>query len=238
MFPVWWKSCPHCAPCHRLSVGFGTGFSLNHPLHGGRGYEVVDAIERNDMENLREELGDLLLQVIYHAQMASEEDAFDFGDVVETVTTKMIRRHPHVFGDEKARTAGMAKGAWERIKAEEKAERAARQQEMGLAPAPEKTSLLNDVPAAMPPLLEAVKLQQKASKVGFDWNDPKAVIAKIKEELDEVEAELDNGETERIQDELGDVLFALANLGRHLNIDSGKLSSWNKSKIPQAVSIY
>ena len=182
-------------------------------------YEVVDAIERNDMENLREELGDLLLQVIYHAQMASEEDAFDFGDVVETVTTKMIRRHPHVFGDEKARTAGMAKGAWERIKAEEKAERAARRQEMGLAPAPEKTSLLDDVPAAMSPLLEAVKLQQKASKVGFDWNNPKAVIAKIKEELDEVEAELDNGGAERIQDELGDVLFALVNIGRHLNID-------------------
>ncbi len=182
-------------------------------------YEVVDAIERGDMENLREELGDLLLQVVYHAQMASEEGAFDFADVVETVTTKMVRRHPHVFGDEKARSAGMAKGAWERIKALEKEERTERRNAMGLPPPPETISLLDDVPAAMPPLLEAVKLQQKASKVDFDWNDPKAVIAKIREELDEVEAELDNGDKNRLQDEIGDVLFAMANLGRHLDID-------------------
>jgi len=182
-------------------------------------YEVVDAIERGDMENLREELGDLLLQVVYHSQMASEEDAFDFADVVETVTTKMIRRHPHVFGDEKARSSGMAKGMWEKIKAEEKAERAERRAAMGLAPAREKTSLLDDVPAAMPPILEAVKLQAKASKVGFDWNDPKAVLAKIREEMDEFEAELETGDKASQKDELGDVLFALANLGRHLDID-------------------
>lgn len=182
-------------------------------------YEVVDAIERGDMENLREELGDLLLQVVYHAQMAHEQGAFDFADVVETVTTKMIRRHPHVFGDEKARSAGMAKGMWERIKAEEKAERATRRTQMGLPPLGENNSLLDDVPAAMPPLLEAVKLQQKASKVGFDWNDPRAVISKIREELDEVEVELETGDRARLEDELGDVLFALANLARHLEID-------------------
>ncbi len=182
-------------------------------------YEVVDAIERNDMENLREELGDLLLQVVYHAQMAAEDGAFDFADVVETVTTKMIRRHPHVFGDEKARSAGMAKGAWERIKAVEKSERAERRAAMGLAPEREKTSLLDDVPAAMPPMLEAVKLQQKASKVGFDWNDPKAVIAKVREELDEFEHELEAGDRDAMERELGDILFALGNLGRHLDID-------------------
>lgn len=182
-------------------------------------YEVVDAIERGDMENLQEELGDLLLQVIYHAQMASEEDAFNFADVVETITTKMIRRHPHVFGDEQARTAGMAKGAWERIKAEEKRERAERRLAMGLPAVQKGNSLLDDVPAALPAMQEAVKLQQKASKVGFDWNDPKAVIRKIQEELVELEAEIDAGDQSSIKDELGDVLFAMANLGRHMDID-------------------
>ncbi|MEM8750245.1 MAG: nucleoside triphosphate pyrophosphohydrolase [Pseudomonadota bacterium] len=182
-------------------------------------YEVVDAIERNDMDDLREELGDLLLQVIYHARMAEELEQFSFADVVETITTKMIRRHPHVFGDEKARTAGMAKGAWERIKSVEKAERAERRAAMGLAPKPEKSSRLDDVPAAMPAILEAVKLQQKASKTGFDWNDPKAVISKIREELNELEAEIDSNNTAKIEDELGDVFFALANLGRHLSVD-------------------
>ncbi|MEE9375252.1 MAG: nucleoside triphosphate pyrophosphohydrolase [Rhizobiaceae bacterium] len=182
-------------------------------------YEVVDAIERGDREDLREELGDLLLQVVYHAQMAAEEGSFDFADVVESITTKMIRRHPHVFGDEKARSAGMAKGAWEKIKAIEKAERAERRKELGLPPLGENNSLLDDVPRAMPPVLEAVKLQQKASRVGFDWNDPKAVIEKIREELDEFEAELEVGDRDKMEGELGDVLFALANLGRHLEID-------------------
>jgi len=182
-------------------------------------YEVVDAIERNDMDDLREELGDLLLQVIYHSQMASEENAFDFGDVVEGVTKKMIRRHPHVFGDEKARNAGMAKGAWDRIKALEKAERATQRAAMGIAPKDEKNSLLDDIPPTMPAIIEAVKLQHKASKVGFDWNDPKAVLSKIREELDEMEAEIERNDTDAIEDELGDVLFALANLGRHLDID-------------------
>lgn len=180
-------------------------------------FEVVDAIERGDRVDLREELGDLLLQVIYYAQMADEEGSFDFGDVVETVTTKMIRRHPHVFGDEKARNAGMAKGAWERIKAVEKAERRAAREAAGLS-TDKAPSLLDDVPPTMPALLAAVKLQAKAGKVGFDWKDPRAVIAKIREELDEVEAELDGTSTAQ-SDELGDVLFAMANLARHLDID-------------------
>ena len=193
-------------------------------------YEVVDAIERGDMENLREELGDLLLQVVYHAQMAAEDSAFDFGDVVEGVTTKMIRRHPHVFGDAKARSAGMAKGTWDRIKAEEKADKRARRVAMGLPPQEAGDGLLGDVPAAMEPMLEAVKLQQKASKVGFDWNDPKAVIAKMREELDELEAEIDGGTANSREDELGDVLFTVANLARHFDMDPASALRRTNSK--------
>ena len=184
-------------------------------------YEVVDAIERGDMEDLREELGDLLLQVVYHAQMASEDDSFDFGDVVKTVTTKMIRRHPHVFGDEEARNAGMAKGAWERIKATEKQERAQRREKRGLTPEHDKSGLLDSVPAALEPALEALKLQQAASKVGFDWNNPASVINKIREELDELEAEFNGQDASRIEAELGDLLFAVINLARQLGVDPG-----------------
>ena len=184
-------------------------------------YEVVDAIERNDMENLREELGDLLLQVVYHSQMAAEQGFFDYGDVVESVTTKMIRRHPHVFGDETARNAGMAKGAWERIKAQEKRERANRRKEMGLPPVVDTNGLLDSVPAATEPMLEALKLQQKASKVGFDWNNPVSVISKIREEVAEVEAELDDPDSSNLEDEIGDLLFVVINLARHLNVDPG-----------------
>ena len=187
-------------------------------------YEVADAIERDDMDDLRLELGDLLLQSVYHARMAEEEGHFDFGDVVEGITAKMIRRHPHVFGDERGdqySASGMAKGTWERIKAEEKAETAARRQQMGLAPKTKGESLLDDVPAALPGLTQAVKLQQKASKVGFDWNDPKAVIAKLREETGELEAELASAtpDLSAVEEELGDLLFVLANLARHLDID-------------------
>lgn len=182
-------------------------------------YEVIDAIERDDMDDLREELGDLLLQVVYHSRMAQEDGHFDFGQVVEAITSKMIRRHPHVFGDEKARTAGMAKGAWDRIKAQEKREQAERRAEQGLPPKGENNSILDDVPATMPGLMIALKLQQKASKVGFDWNDPKAVAAKIREELAEVEAEITSGDKQAQQDEIGDLLFAVTNLARHLDID-------------------
>ncbi|MDD9911008.1 MAG: nucleoside triphosphate pyrophosphohydrolase [Ahrensia sp.] len=184
-------------------------------------YEVVDAIERDDMDDLREELGDLLLQTVFHAQMAREEGAFDFGEVVEAITTKMIRRHPHVFGDEDARTAGMAKGAWDRIKAQEKTERAQRRAKAGLPPKKEDGALLDAVPAAMPPLLEALKLQQKAAKVGFDWNDPQAVIAKLREETAEAETALNNHDRDALEDEIGDLFFTLVNLARHLDIDPG-----------------
>lgn len=184
-------------------------------------YEVADAIERDDKEDLREELGDLLLQVVYHAQMAAEEGAFDFADVVEGITTKMIRRHPHVFGDEEARSAGSAKGMWDRIKAEEKADAAARRKEKGLPPKKPNTSILASVPGSMEPMMEALKLQQKMVKVGFDWDDKRAVIAKIREELDEVEAELDQADADRLESETGDLLFTVINLARHIDVDPG-----------------
>ncbi len=177
-------------------------------------YEVADAIARDDMRDLRDELGDLLLQSVYHARMAEEAGAFAFPDVVEAITTKMIRRHPHVFGDEDARAAGAAKGFWEKVKAEEKQARAA---ESGT----EAVGLLDGVQASLPALMRALKLQEKASTVGFDWNDARTVLAKLREEIDEIEAELDGGATkrERLSDEVGDLLFAVVNLARHLKVD-------------------
>ena len=179
-------------------------------------YEVVDAIARGDLDDLREELGDLLLQVVYHARMAEEQNAFAFGDVVEAITRKLIRRHPHVFADKDGNIAPAGvKSAWERIKAEEKAERAARRP-------PEETthqSLLSGVKAGQPALTRAMALQRKASTVGFDWNDPRAVLAKIREEADEIEAALERGSADELAEETGDLLFALVNLARHVGAD-------------------
>ena len=181
-------------------------------------HEVVDAIERDDTVDLAEELGDLLLQVVFHAQINDEAGNFDFGDVVENITRKLIRRHPHVFGDGDARTAGMVKDAWARIKAEEKAERAAAKAAAGIKSAP--MSILDDVPRSMPGLMRAIKLQEKAAKVGFDWNNASQVIAKVREEIDEIESEIAMGSPhDRLEDELGDILFAVANLARHVKVD-------------------
>ncbi len=178
-------------------------------------YEVADAIARGDLDDLRDELGDLLLQVAYHARMAEEAGAFGFGDVVEAITAKMIRRHPHVFGDAAARAVGITDTIWDGIKAEEKQARAASRGDVTNG-----AGLLADVPAALPGLARAVKLQRKAGTVGFDWNDPRAVIAKLREELSEVEQELGPAaDADRVEDEIGDVLFAVANLARHLKID-------------------
>jgi len=174
-------------------------------------YEVADAIERGDLGDLREELGDLLLQVVFHARMAEEQGAFDFDDVVETITDKLIRRHPHVFGDAKDLTPDGVKVLWDSIKAEEKTANA-----NGKA-APE--GALAGVPANLPALTRALKLQQKAGKVGFDWNDPLAVLAKIREEADEIEADLKAGRRSEAAAEVGDLLFALVNLARHLDAD-------------------
>jgi ATP diphosphatase len=176
-------------------------------------YEVADAIARSDLDDLRDELGDLLLQVVYHARMAEEQNAFSFGDVVEAITKKMIRRHPHVFADKDGNIAPAGvTSAWERIKAEEKAERAARRSHQPQ----EQSSLLANVKAGLPALTRAMELQRKASTVGFDWNDPRAVLRKIREEADEIEAALDHGNSEELAAETGDLMFALVNLARHV----------------------
>ena len=206
-------------------------------------YEVADAIERGDLADLKDELGDLLLQVAYHARMAEEAGAFAFGDVVEAVTAKMIRRHPHVFGDAQARAAGAAQGFWNRIKAEERALKAAERDRQraiamtttrhGDAADPTLPSLLSDVPRALPALSRAAKLQDKAAAVGFDWPDLAPVFDKLTEEVGElaevalvadprsqaVSSKPDAADLDRVEEELGDVLFVLANIGRHLHID-------------------
>jgi MazG family protein len=164
-------------------------------------YEVADAIERGDRTELCQELGDLLLQTVYHAQLAEEEGAFAFDDVVEAVNRKMIRRHPHVFGDSEARSAELAKDFWEAIKSKEKK--------------PAATGVLGDVPVTLPGLTRAVKLQSKAAKVGFDWPD----ISHVYDKLDEEIGELKSAPRDKQQEEFGDLLFVVANLARHLGID-------------------
>ena len=176
-------------------------------------YEVADAIARDDLVGLKDELGDLLLQVVFHARMAQEQDAFDFPDVVEAITTKLIRRHPHVFADADGKTAKAVEGLWERIKTEEKAERGE------AANSGANDGILAGVPVGLPALTRAFKLQTKAGRVGFDWNDPRAVLAKIREEADEIEAELDRGDKPAMSAEVGDLLFAVVNLARHLDAD-------------------
>jgi nucleoside triphosphate diphosphatase len=175
--------------------------------------EVVDAIERDDLEHLPDELGDLLLQVVFHARVAEEAGRFAFGDVVQAITAKMIRRHPHVFSSA-SRPASGGEAAWRAIKAEE---RRARLADRGAA------GVLADIPLSLAGLTRAVKLQTRASSVGFDWGDARLVLAKIREEIDEVEGALaepdDAGRPARIEDEIGDLLFALANLARHAGVD-------------------
>ncbi len=178
-------------------------------------YEVADAIARDDMADLCDELGDLLLQVVFHARMAEEQGAFAFGDVVEAITRKMIRRHPHVFPDADGRLTPLEKGAWDRIKAEEKAERAARNPKAAAS----RSGLLASVKAGQPAQAQALALQQAAATVGFDWNDPRAVLAKMREEIDELEAALDTNQPAEIAAETGDLMFALVNLARHVGAD-------------------
>jgi nucleoside triphosphate diphosphatase len=183
-------------------------------------YEVADAILRNDLNDLREELGDLLLQVVFHARMAQEQNAFDFGDVVQGITEKLVRRHPHVFGDAGKLTPDAVAGLWDRIKAQEKAERAAGRNADPPSAGPRvPAGALAGVPATLPALTRSLKLQDKASKVGFDWNDPLAVLEKIREEADEIEAEIAAGSRTKAGQEVGDLLFAVVNLARHVNAD-------------------
>jgi ATP diphosphatase len=179
-------------------------------------YEVADAIERGDKAALKDELGDLLLQVVYHARMAEEQGAFDFADVADAIARKMIRRHPHVFGTEDERRAGAAPGFWERIKAEEKA-----------GDRRGKAGVLDGVPTALPALTRAVKLQDKAAKVGFDWPSLAPVFDKLREELGELEQVVGIASRSvsappdhaRIEEEFGDLLFVVANVARHLKVD-------------------
>ncbi|MFZ5657699.1 MAG: nucleoside triphosphate pyrophosphohydrolase [Pseudomonadota bacterium] len=179
-------------------------------------YEVADAIERGDLDDLRGELGDLLLQVVFHAQMASEQGAFDFGDVVQAISDKMERRHPHVFGDVAIGDANAQTASWEAIK------RAEREQK-GEA----DRSVLAGIARGLPEWQRAVKLQKRAAAVGFDWPGPGPVIDKLHEEIDEVRAEFDAlargdaGAHDRLEDELGDLLFVAANLARHARVDPG-----------------
>jgi len=180
-------------------------------------YEVADTIERGDFEHLQDELGDLLFQVVYYSQLAREEGRFEFGGVVDAITRKLIRRHPHVFPtgelyaplDTPSLSEAQVKSRWEEIKAEERAEKSE----------PEQLSLLDDVPSALPALSRAAKLQKRAATVGFDWPDALPVLDKVREELDEVLQAMADGDADALEDEIGDLLFATVNLARHLKHD-------------------
>lgn len=171
-------------------------------------YEVADAIQRQDMADLRDELGDLLFQVVFHSQMAQEAKAFQFDDVVEAICAKMIRRHPHIFGDEAARSSQEQVAAWEVIKAQERAQKSKA-----------AAGLLDDIPQGMPALSRAVKLSKRAASVGFVWPSVAEVVAKLDEEVEELKVEIAAEDKAKTQDELGDVLFVLANIARTLDID-------------------
>jgi nucleoside triphosphate diphosphatase len=179
-------------------------------------YEVAEAIARGDLLDLKDELGDLLLQVVFHARMAEEAGAFDFGDVVESITGKLIRRHPHVFGDARDLSPAGIKALWGEIKQAEKAER---RRERGEAEEPAAAGLLAGVPAGLPALARAEKLTRKAATVGFDWPDAAQVVGKIEEEVREVREALEAGSHGEIEDEIGDLLFAVVNLARHAGVD-------------------
>ncbi len=194
-------------------------FATIAPFTIEEAYEVADAIERGDLADLKDELGDLLLQVVFHARMAEEQGIFAFPDVVRAITGKLIRRHPHVFGGDRQMSPEAVKGLWDRIKAEEKAARAAERQRLGL-PAEATGGVLAGVPTALPALTRALKLQTKAGKVGFDWNDVDAVLAKIVEEAGEItEARRSGAPQSEVAGEVGDLLFAAVNLARHLDVD-------------------
>ncbi|RKY02393.1 nucleoside triphosphate pyrophosphohydrolase [Candidatus Poribacteria bacterium] len=168
-------------------------------------YEVLEAIDSGDPEKLKEELGDLLMQVMLHSQIASEEEWFDVYDVVQCITEKLIRRHPHVFGDVRVSSPEEALSNWEAIKRAEKGD--------------ERESILDGIPASLPSLLRARKLQSRASRVGFDWGSPEEVLPKVREELEELEGVIGSGDIRKIEEEIGDLLFAVVNLARLLRVE-------------------
>src|SRR5579863_9491975 len=182
-------------------------FATIAPYTVEEAYEVADAIERNDLADLKDELGDLLLQVVFHARMAEEAGAFDFAAVAEAINDKMVRRHPHVFGDVVHKDVAEQTWAWEAIKAAERTAKGA------------GGSLLDDVPVGLPALTRAVKLSKRAARVGFVWPSAAEVLAKLHEEVAELEAEIAAGDIAKAREELGDVLFVCANLARELDVD-------------------
>lgn len=184
-------------------------FSTIAPYTIEEAYEVADAIERRDMNDLRDELGDLLLQVVFHAQMASEEGVFDFDDVVESICDKLVRRHPHVFGEEKVDNAAAQKLAWEQVKAWEREEKGFK-------------SVLDDVPRGMAELQRSVKLQKRAAGVGFDWPDHEPVLEKFEEETAEIRDAIAGNDSDAVEDEVGDLLFVVTNLARKLRVDPAR----------------
>lgn len=183
-------------------------FATIAPYTVEEAHEVADAIAHGDMPGLKDELGDLLLQVVFHAEIASEQNLFDFGDVVLAITSKLVRRHPHIFGDRRDLSPEDIREAWQRIKREERAEtnRAA--------------SILDDVPGSLPALAGAQKIQNRAATVGFDWNDPNMVLEKIGEETAEVRQAFDQNDPQAIREEIGDLLFSVVNLARHAGMDA------------------
>jgi len=182
-------------------------FATIAPYTVEEAYEVADAIERGDLSDLRDELGDLLFQVVFHSQMAQDQGAFDFDDVAAAISDKMIRRHPHVFGGEGHRTSAEQTEAWEVIKAQERAAKG------------QNASLLDNVPVGLPALTRATKLSKRAATVGFVWPTVQKVVEKLHEEVAELEVEIAAGDLEKARQELGDVLFVVANIARTLDIE-------------------
>lgn len=183
-------------------------FSSIAPYTIEEAYEVADAIARNDMDDLKDELGDLLFQVVFHARMAEEQGSFSFEDVHQAICDKMLRRHPHVFGDVEIRDATHQKQVWEIYKAEERKQKGSQ-------------SLMDDIPAGMAELQRALKIQKRAARVGFDWSAVEPVLDKCDEELLELREAIDRGDKNAIEDELGDLLFVVTNLARQLGLDPG-----------------
>lgn len=201
-------------PEHGCPWDVAQDFASIAPYTVEEAYEVADAIARGDLDDLEDELGDLLFQVVFHARMAQESGAFDFEDVARSIAEKMIRRHPHVFGEASIADAVEQTEAWEAHKVAER--RAKSEADGGGEP-----SVLDNIPHGMSALMRAVKLQRRAARVGFDWTEARDVLAKLREETDELEAELDETRTAaRRREELGDLLFAAANLARKLEIDA------------------
>lgn len=192
-------------PQHGCPWDIEQNFATIAPYTIEEAYEVADAIERQDLPALKEELGDLLFQVAFHARMAEEQGAFDFADVAQALADKMIERHPHVFGEKIERTAEEQTKAWEALKAEKRAAKGA--------------SLLDDVAMALPALMRAEKLTKRAARINFDWPTPDEVLAKLDEELAELEEARASGDHEALTEEMGDVLFVMANLARKLKVD-------------------